>query len=245
MGSGPGQSTAKAVGRDQKGQVGILSRPLATKTRAKSSTRATKSKSGRRLPPKVKTGPDIPLLPMVVGGLLVAVAIVLIVVSVMNNRPTPAQKSVDNIPCDQLEHTDVHYHAALQIIYNGIPVTPFPGNVGRLSTCFYWLHTHAESPGVIHIESPKDRTFTLGNFFDIWATSLGTPEPLDRTHVSTFTLTPDQKMVIYVDAGDGKGPQLYDGEPRAIVLKTHAVITIEITPPEVTPPPKFTFESGL
>ena len=186
---------------------------------------------------------------MVVGGLLVAVAVVLIVVSIYNNKPAPQQPKVDNISCDQLEHTDVHYHAALQIIYNGIPVTPFPGNVGRLSTCFYWLHTHAESPGVIHIESPKDRTFTLGNFFDIWATSLGTPEPLDRTHVSTFTLTADQKMIIYVDAGDGKGPQLYDGDPRAISLGSsahpHVVITIEITPPTVNPPPKFTFQSGL
>jgi len=245
MGSGPGQSKAEANGRDQKGQAGILSRPLATKTRAKSSSRATKSKSGRRLPPKVKSGPEIPLLPMLVGGALVAVAIVLIIVSVVNNKPAPSPASVDSIPCDQLEHTDVHYHAALQIIYNGIPVTPFPGNVGRLSTCFYWLHSHAESPGVIHIESPKDRSFNLGNFFDIWATSLKTPEPLDRTHVSTFTLTADQKMVIYVDNGDGKGPQIYDGDPRAIVLKSHQVITIEITPPTVSPPPKFTFENGL
>lgn len=182
---------------------------------------------------------------MVVGGLLVAVAIVLIIVSILNNKPTPTQPTVDNISCDQLEHSTTHYHAGLQIIYNGIPVTAFPGNVGRLSTCFYWLHSHVESPGVIHIEAPKERTFTLGNFFDIWAKSLGTPEPLDRTHVSTFTLTPEQKMVIYVDSADGKGPQLYEGDPRAIVLKAHEVITIEITPPAVTPPPKFTFEGGL
>jgi hypothetical protein len=52
-------------------------------------------------------------------------------------------------------------------------------------------------------------------------------------------------MVIYVDTGDGKGPQLYDGDPRAIVLKSHQVITIEITPPTVAPPPTFKFENGL
>lgn len=31
---------------------------------------------------------------------------------------------------------------------------------------FYWLHTHDES-GVIHIESPLRRAFTLGNVFDL------------------------------------------------------------------------------
>ncbi len=33
--------------------------------------------------------------------------------------------------------------------------------------CFYWLHTHTED-GIIHIESPVQRTFTLGHFFAIW-----------------------------------------------------------------------------
>ena len=29
-----------------------------------------------------------------------------------------------------------------------------------------WLHTHA-ADGIVHIESPVDRTYTLGNFFDV------------------------------------------------------------------------------
>jgi len=51
--------------------------------------------------------------------------------------------------------------------------------------------------------------------------------------------------VIYVDKQDGKGAQLYTGDPKSIVLASHEVITLEITPPEVTPPPAFTFTSGL
>jgi hypothetical protein len=35
------------------------------------------------------------------------------------------------------------------------------------------------------------------------------------------------------------------GDPNAIVLKSHEVVTLEITPPTVTPPPAFTFTSGL
>jgi hypothetical protein len=117
--------------------------------------------------------------------------------------------------------------------------------VGRLSKCFYWLHVHAESPGVIHMESPRNRTFTLGDFFAVWAKSKGTPEPLDATHVSVFTLTGEQKLVVYVDHADGKGPQIYTGDPKAIVLTEHEVITLEITPPAVSPPPTFKFPSGL
>ena len=38
-------------------------------------------------------------------------------------------------------------------------------------SCFSWLHTHA-SDGIIHIESPVKRTFTLGDFFDLWSQPL-------------------------------------------------------------------------
>jgi hypothetical protein len=223
-----------------------------SQTRAKAAVRGAKGKStsGRRPPVKVKAGREIPLLPIVVGVILVLVAIALIVIAVQNANHTtsgPGQTVTGQsgaIPCDQLEQTKFHYHAALQILYQGTPVS-IPSDVGRLATCFYWLHVHAESPGVIHIESPSSRKFTLGDFFKVWATSLGTPEPLDSTHVSSFTLTGDQKLVVYVDHADGKGPQLFTGDPKTIVLAAHEVITLEITPPTVSPPPTFTFQSGL
>jgi hypothetical protein len=217
-----------------------------SETRTKAAVRGTKvkPKSGRRPPVKVKSGPELPLLPIVVGGILAVLAIILIIIAVTQAKGTPTATlpKAGNIPCDALEHTQVHYHAALQIIYLGTPLN-IPSDIGRTSTCFYWLHVHAESPGVIHIESPKGDTFTLGNFFKVWSVSKNTPELLDATHVAQFTLTGDQKLVVYVD--DGKGPQLYTGDPNAIVLKSHEVITLEITPPTVNPPPKFTFQSGL
>lgn len=206
-----------------------------------------KSKSGRPLRPKVRSGPELPLLPIAVGGILIVVAIVIGIMAFSKARTStpPGQPAAAGIPCDQLEHTQTHYHAALQIIYEGHQVA-IPNDVGRLSTCLYWLHVHAESPGVIHIESPKSRTFTLGDFFKVWAASKKTPEPLDATHVSSLTLTGDQKMVVYIDDQDAKtGPQPYTGDPAAIVLKAHDVITIEITPPTVSPPPTFTFPTGL
>jgi hypothetical protein len=168
------------------------------------------------------------------------------------SSPTPGSIAA-GVPCDQLEHTQVHYHAALQIVYQGNVLT-IPANIGitgdpTAPTCFYWLHVHAATPNVIHIESPASETFTLGQFFAVWSVwnkAQGLPdEPLDATHVSTLTLTPDDKLVVYIDLQDGKGPQPYAGDPKAIVLKSHEVITLEITPPAVTPPPSFTFTSGL
>jgi hypothetical protein len=181
-------------------------------------------------------------MPIVLGGLLVAIAIGIIAYAYVHQNPSP---NVGSIKCDLLEQTQVHYHAAVQIEYVGNPIS-IPTDIGRPPTgCLYWLHMHAESPGVIHIESPANQTYTLGDFFDVWAKSKGTPEPLDSTHVSTFTLTKDQQLIVLVDLSDSKGPTRYSGNPRSIVLKAHEVITLEIAPPVVDPPPSFTFPSGL
>ena len=213
--------------------------------------RSSKGKGGRRPPVKVKSGSDVPLMPVVVGGILLVLLLGMIVYVLYNNRPATPPPTAGGVPCDKLEQTKIHYHAALQIMYQG-GITPIPSGIGiqggeSAPTCFYWLHVHASSPNVIHIESPADRTFTLGQFFDVWNTwskaSGGPAEPLDATHVSTFALTPNQTLVAYVD--DGSGPKLYSDDPRNIVLKNHEVITLEITPPEVNPPPSFSFTSGL
>ena len=224
---------------------------MATKTKAPVRTGA--GKGGRRPPVKVKRGREVPILPIAVAVILLVFAVGVIIYTVVNNKST-APQSAAGIPCDSLQHSQVHYHAAIQIVYQGA-VHPIPSNIGIVTdstgavTCYYWLHVHAANPNVIHIESPANQTFTLGQFFTVWTTwskaSGGPSEPLDTTHVSTITLTPDQKLVVYIDKQDGKGAQLYTGDPKSIVLASHEVITLEITPPAVTPPPAFTFTSGL
>lgn len=227
---------------------------MATKTRPKNATGPSAYRQGRRPPVKPNRGRDIPLLPIAVGGILLALMIGLVIYVVANNKTTPGPAAAGGIPCDSLEHTQVHYHAALQIIYQG-NVVPIPASIGMVtdssgnSSCLYWLHVHAQNTNVIHIESPSSQVFTLGQFFSVWDSwskrSGGPAEPLDATHVSTLTLTPDQKLVVYVDQQDGKGPQVFTADPKTIVLKSHEVITLEISPPDVNPPPSFTFSSGL
>jgi len=224
---------------------------MATKTKAP--VRTGTGKGGRRPPVKVKRGSDVPLLPIAVAGILLAFAIGLIIYIVVNNKPATPPVVAAGIPCDHLEHSTVHYHSAIQIIYDGT-VHPIPGNIGITGdpaspTCYYWLHVHAGNPNTIHIESPASQTFTLGQFFAVWtawnkAKGDPTEEPLDATHVSTFTLTSGQTLKVYIDLQDGKGPQPYTGDPKAIPLKSHEVISLVISPPDTTPP-AFTFASGL
>jgi len=92
---------------------------------------------------------------------------------------------VDGIECDTTEYTVFHIHAHLDIFVNGHPIT-IPAFIGiEGNTCLYWLHTHTPD-GVIHIESPKERGFTLGQFLGIWqSTSTGLP--------------PNEEPIIYVN----------------------------------------------
>jgi hypothetical protein len=227
---------------------------VASKSRSQAGTGSRKGKSTRR-PVRPKSGAGVPLLPIVVGSILGLLAIAMIVWIIYLGRPQTTQTpTVAGIPCDHLEHTQVHYHAALQIVYNGV-VTQLPANTGIETdsagnvTCYYWLHVHQASPNVIHIESPASDTFTLGQFFAVWnqwSVAHGDgARKLDSTHVASFTVTSGQKIVTYIDLGDGKGSQVYSGDPSSIALKSHEVITIEISPPDVNPPPAFTFPSGL
>jgi len=194
------------------------------------------------------------------GGLIALIAgslaVVLIVVTVMvyvavtasrGGAPAPAANpllSANPIPCDGLEHTQVHYHAYLQIVSGG-NVVPISTSVGRTASCYYWLHMHTGEGGIIHIEAPSDHTLTLGDFFWVWGEWSGRHQLLDSNHVSTTTLSSGQTLVVYIDADDGAGPHLYNGDPTKIVLRDHEMITLEITPPALSRPPAFTWPDGF
>jgi hypothetical protein len=247
---------------------------MTAQSRSKQATRAAKSlkttKGGGRGRAPVRSTRDLPILAIAVGAILLVLFIGLIVYGVINSRNSSGvpvvHGSTTNIPCDSLEHTQVHYHVGLQIVVNG---TLHPINASGQSIaiqggetapiCYYWLHVHGANQDTIHIESPVDTangkavTFTLGDWFKVWDaynTYNGMPhELLTPTQVSTYTLTTGEDIKVYVDLNDGKGPQLYTGNPNNIILKAHEVITIVIGPPDLQPSdgrfPQFTFAPGL
>jgi hypothetical protein len=145
---------------------------------------------------------------------------------------------VDGIEGSSREMLKVHVHAHLALFNKGqqiaIPygigiVRPFQANNGfvGMGQGIYWLHTH-DATGIIHVESPDDRTYTLGQFFDIWG------QPLTSRDVAGLL----GAVHAFVD---GKP---YSGNPRSIVLGAHTQITLEVGAPTVAPP-TYTFPAGL
>ena len=142
-------------------------------------------------------------------------------------------QDVDGIRCESSEQLAYHIHQHLSILVDGQPQT-IPAFIGIpggpiLPRCIYWLHTH-DTTGVIHVESPGQALYKLGNFFDIWG------QPLKRTRIATYPVT-DGQLNMFVD-----GHQ-YGGDPRDILLHAHTQIVLEIGQPVA--PPQFTFPSGL
>jgi len=150
-------------------------------------------------------------------------------------------QKVDGIGCQTSEQTLFHIHAHLTIFVNGSP-RQVPAGIGipgakaqnspqgpfiGSGSCFYWLHTHA-ADGIVHIESPVQRTYTLGNFFDEWGQPLGPGQ-----------VGPAKGHVTAIYNG-----HLYQGNPRDIPLTKHAQIQIEVGTPLVAPE-QITWRSGL
>ena len=156
-------------------------------------------------------------------------------------EPARAGSPVDGIRCQGAEQVLFHIHAHLTVFVNGAPrripygigipgarvspttAGPYVGSGG----CFYWLHTHA-ADGIIHIESPVQRTYTLGDFFDVWGQKLGPNE---------------------VGPAVGRVTAFYDGRwfrgnPRDIPLSKHAEIQLDVGRPLIAPV-AISFPDGL
>jgi hypothetical protein len=85
------------------------------------------------------------------------------------------------------------------------------------------MHTH-DNTGIIHIETPNVKTFTLGQVFDIWG------QPLSSTNVAGIT----GNIVVYIN--DNGDVRRYMGDPRKIVLTSLRDITFQIGTPLPTLP---------
>ena len=155
---------------------------------------------------------------------------------------TDQTSAVDGISCNSTEQLVFHIHAHLAIYVNGAMKLLPPGvGIGpplqfqqtsagpfvASGSCFSWLHTH-DSSGVIHIESPVQRVYTLGDFFDIWG------QPLSATQVG-----PAQGAVTATVNGSP-----FTGDPRSIPLNAHNVIQLDVGSTLPAPQP-YTFPAGL
>lgn len=186
------------------------------------------------------------LLAMAAVPLLAAVGVVATLhtdtpapkVSVAATPPTPA---INGITCDPADHRPAAVAVHLSILINGrardilpnvgisnalVAYTPSGALVSK-ADCYYWLHTGRDD-GVINAAPPTGtaRTFTLGDFFDVWHKPLG----------SHAVASDEGPVTSYVN---GKP---FDGNPRAIPLTNHAVIQLDVG--ANTAPTPYTFLAG-
>jgi hypothetical protein len=139
----------------------------------------------------------------------------------------PSGEPVAGISCDAMEGDRIHIHQHLVIFDRGKEVA-IPPNVGQpmMRRCIYWLHTHTPD-GIIHVEAPQDRSFTLGDFFKVWG------QPLTKSVAATAHADKGTSLKVWVDGNP------YAKDPATIPLADHTDIVIEAGPP-FPKPPRFT-----
>ncbi|MBI3459185.1 hypothetical protein HY061_02920 [Candidatus Azambacteria bacterium] len=94
-----------------------------------------------------------------------------------NNKSEPATNREVALRCTTDMATKFHIHPNLEIIANG-QKQEISANIGIIFNCMNPLHTHDRS-GLIHIESPEKRDFTLSDFFAVWGKTYNKNQILD------------------------------------------------------------------
>lgn len=151
-------------------------------------------------------------------------------------------EKIEGITCDRLEKVSYHVHAHLTLFIDGKAVgVPMGIGIGpkwegintkvgpfiEVGSCFMWLHTHTFD-GIIHIESPTPKIYTLGQFFAVWG------QPLSKTRLGPFT----GKVTTFYDG------KVWTGNPGDIPLTSATQIQLDLGAPIVAPE-NIVFPAGL
>jgi len=86
--------------------------------------------------------------------------------------------------------TQFHIHPNLKIMINGQRAET-PANIGVRLNCMNPIHTH-DATGILHVESPEVRDFTLSDFFAVWGKTFSQNQILDSvvddSHIIVVTV---------------------------------------------------------
>lgn len=135
---------------------------------------------------------------------------------------------VDGVQCQSIAQLAYTAYTHLQVYVDGHSVA-LPGGIGLVGvktqasshglvftprTCMYWLHTRA-ADGIIQVQSPVRRAYTLGVLFKIWN------QPLSSDQIATahghITATVDGRR--------------WPGDPSAIPLRERENIQLAVGTP--------------
>lgn len=147
------------------------------------------------------------------------------------------------------EALTVHYHAHLDVLVDGVHVT-VPGGLGISvpdsaggvagmqapgAAGIAALHTH-DTSGVLHVESPVNHRFTLGQVFTEWDVALAAGQ------VGVYRNGGGKTVGVFVDG------KRWTGDPASVVLRPHEEIAIVVSTPgtsPASPPSSYPFPAGL
>jgi hypothetical protein len=152
--------------------------------------------------------------------------------------PAPADATAAarnaGLPMLSSEGNVEHIHVHVDVLNDGQPI-PVPANIGidTARRAISPLHTHDDS-GVVHIESPVKRQFSLGEFFSEWGVSLS------ADHIGGLRATGDKPLRVYVNG------QPRAGDPAAIIFNQHDEIALlyGTSKPGETIPATYDFPPG-
>ncbi|MDX6257945.1 MAG: hypothetical protein QOJ11_4279 [Frankiales bacterium] len=134
-------------------------------------------------------------------------------------------QTIDGIECGATEQLAYHIHSHLAVYVDGV-LRPIPLGIGIVglqvqqaqgfpfggaTTCYYWLHTHAQD-GVLHVESPTSKLYPLKDVFDIWG------QPLSASQVGPAA----GNVTAYVNG------KLFTGDPTTITLQSREAIQLDV-----------------
>jgi hypothetical protein len=138
-------------------------------------------------------------------------------------------------PLSPIEGTAVHIHQHLDLYVDGRRV-PVPAGIGiNPAVGFAPLHTH-DASGVIHVESPTVRSYTLGEFFAVWGVRF-TPSCLGG-----YCAGGGRQLRTYVNG------RPYQGDPTALTLEAHQELVVAFGTASQLPSPipsAYRFPPGL
>ena len=105
----------------------------------------------------------------------------------------------------------LHIHQHLDIIINGQQIA-IPANIGVGGGFISPIHTH-DGSGILHVESPVKKDFTLGQFFKEWNVDLSDKQ------IGNNVVDDARKLIVGVNGSTVENPSDY-------VLKEHDEIEI-------------------
>jgi hypothetical protein len=147
-----------------------------------------------------------------------------------------ARLAAIGLPALTGEGTAQHTHQHLDLYVDGRRVTvPTDIGINQSEGFLSPIHTH-DATGIIHVESPVVRDFTLGELFDVWGVRF------DAHCVGGVCEGNGRVLTVFVNG------QPFAGNPRTLVLATHQEIVVALGTATQLPnpiPASYAFPAGI